>query len=172
MNIDFTVIGLLGRVVVINVVPFFVVFHLVIRRRKQFISNKFGEARLLANEIQTVGLSGYFVILSIYFFSIPVINYLNTQPGYEILLIEPDGYTVFMIAFISFWLVVAGVFLKYKKMWAHKLAIFIISLLMFYSFFSILELGIIAVVPVTVFLYLLYRLTRNTLKEEIFNTIA
>lgn len=158
-----------GRFIIINIVPFFLVFNLVMHRRRQLSGANYNELKLVASEIQTVGILGYFVILSMFFFSIPVLQYLNTKPGYQILLVQPDGYTVFLIAFISFALVVASVYLKGKRRWAYRLSLFLITLLVLYSFFAVLEFGFFAMVPVVLFSYLLYRLKKSSLRKEFFN---
>lgn len=164
---DWVYLQLLGRMVLINIVPFFLVFHLVMKRRDQFRGKGHSELKLTAKEIQIVGLLGYYVILSIFFFSIPVLQYLNTKPGYNIVLVQPDDYTVFLISFISFSLVVCSVYLKWKRVWAYRLSLFIITGLLIYAFFSILEWGLISFVPVTVFAYLTYRLKRPSLHREL-----
>ena len=164
---DWIYIQLLGRMVLINIVPFFLVFHLVMKRRDQFKGKGHSDLKLIAKEIQIVGLLGYYVILSIFFFSIPVLQYLNTKPGYNIILVKPDDYTVFLISFISFALVVSSVYLKNKRFWAYQLSFFIITGLLVYSFFSILEWGLISIVPVTVFAYLMYRLKNPLLRREL-----
>ncbi len=169
-SIDWVYIELMCRMFLINIIPFFLVFHLVMKRREQFKGKYFSELDLVAKEIQIVGLLGYYVILSIFFLSIPVLQYLNTKPGYNILLVEPDGFTVFIIAFLSFSLVVCSVYLKNKRIWAYRLSSFIIAGLLVYSFFSILEWGFISIVPVTVFAYLLFRLKRPHLREELLLT--
>jgi hypothetical protein len=162
-----TFLGLIGRFIVINVIPFVMVFHLVMRRRQKQNKNSFSELLLVSGEMQVVGLLGYYVILSIYFFSIPVMIYGNKYCGYNIGLVEPDGYTVFLIAFISYALVVCSVYLRNKRMWAYRLSIFILSLLLLQSFFSILDIGEVCVVPVVLFTYLLYRLKRPSLMSEL-----
>jgi len=164
---DWVYLQLLGRMVLINIVPFFLVFHMVMKRRDQLRGQGHSELKLIAKEIQIVGLLGYYVILSIFFFSIPVLQYLNTKPGYNIVLVQPDNYTVFLISFISFALVVSSVYLKWKRVWAYRLSLFIITGLLIYAFFSILEWGLISFVPVTVFAYLMYRLKRPQLYREL-----
>jgi hypothetical protein len=156
----------LGRFILINIVPFFLVFNLVMRRRRQLSGANYSELRLVSSEFQTVGILGYFVILSIFFFSIPVLQYLNTKPGYHILLVQPDGYTVFLIAFISFAMVVGSIYLKERRRWAYRLLLFISTLLVGYSFFAVLEFGFLAIVPVVLFCYLLYRLRKPSLRQE------
>jgi len=167
MDFDWALIGLAGRLILVNVVPFFLAFHLVMQRRKKLAGAHFSELALIGGELQTVGILGYFVILSIYFCSIPVLNYINTKPGYEILYVAPEPETVLILAVISFSLVVAGIFLRWKKRWAYHLAYFVVSLLMFYAFLSILHYGWVSIVPVVLFSYLLFRLTRESLKREL-----
>ena len=170
IGIDVILIQLMGRFIAINIVPFLLVFHQVIRRRRQLRGERFSELNLVAGEIQIVGLLGYYVILSIFFYSIPVLKYLQTRPGYDIVLIEPDGFTVYLIAMISFSMVVASIYLKVKRLWAYRLLIVILCTLTVYSFFTILEFGLISAVPLIVFSYLAYRLTRPTLKKEFYDT--
>jgi hypothetical protein len=164
---DWTYWGLMGRMVIINVVPFFLVFHLVMLRRKQLAGEHLPELNLIAGEIKIVGVLGYFVILSTFFFSIPVLQYMDTKPGYDILLVEPDGYTVFLMALISFSLVVFGIYLREKKKWAYWAVMVLIGFLVCYAFFAVLEMGLFASIPVVVFTYLLYRLTRPSLRKEL-----
>ena len=166
-DVDWVFVGFLGRMVLINVMPFFLVFHLVMRRRRQFLDKKDSELGLVGDEIKIVGILGYVVILSIYFFSIPVLRYLKTKPGYDILLVEPDGFTVFLIAFLSFTLVVASIYLKAKRRWAYDVLSVLSGILLLYAFFSVLEWGCISGVPVTLFAYICYRLSRPGLKREI-----
>jgi hypothetical protein len=165
MDVEFLL--LIGRCILINVVPFFFVFHLVMRRRRNRQDKKFNELELIVSEVQIVGLLGYFIILSIFFFSIPVIVYLNTRRGYDIIFVEPDGYFIAITAFISFLLVAGAIFMKYQHVWAYRLTLFLINLLLFLSFFFILEVGVISFVPVILFAYLSYRLTRHSLKRTI-----
>ncbi len=164
---DLELLGLIIRCVFINIVPFFFVFHLVMRRRNKIYQSRFNELELIVSELQIVGLLGYFVILSIFFFSIPVLLYLRSKPGYDIVFVEPDGYFIAITAFISFLLVVSAIFLKYKYLWAYRLALFLVNLLLFLSFFFILEVGFISIVPVVLFAYLSYRLTRRSLKRKL-----
>src|SRR3990167_8509081 len=89
-----------------------------------------GRLVLVADEIKAVGILGYVVILSIFFYSIPVLRYMHDKKGYDILLVEPDGYTVFLIAFLSFSLVVGGVYLKARRRWAYGLLVFEMVLLL------------------------------------------
>ena len=166
MRLDWVFLELLARFFLINIVPFFLVFHLVVRRRDQRPGRRRSELVLTAKELQTVGLLGYYVILSIFFFSIPVLKYLNTKPGYDILLIAPDNYTVFIISVVSFSLVVCSVYLQGRRRWAWDMAFYLVSGLLCYSFFAVLEWGAICIVPVSVFAYLLFRLTRPGLRAD------
>jgi len=167
MEFDGVLLGLVGRVIVINILPFFLLFHLVMRRREQFYGKGHSELALVAREIKIVGVMGYVIILSMFFFSIPVLRYLKTKPGYDIILIEPDGFTVYLIALLSFALVVSGIYLKVRRAWAFYLLVFLLWSLLGYAFFSILEWGLISAVPVAVFSYLLYQLSRPSLRREL-----
>jgi len=157
---------LLCRLVLINLLPFFLVFSLTLRRRRQRFGVKMNELVLVADEINTVGILGYVVILSIFFFSIPVLRYMHDTKGYDILLVEPDGYTVFLLAFFSFSLVVGGVYLKARRHWAYWLLNLEITLLLVAAFFTVLDIGAIGIVPIIVFSYLLYKLKSPALKQE------
>ncbi len=168
MTLDSTLLALLGRIILINVVPFFLVFHLVMKRRKHHLGEKNNELDLIASEIIIVGILGYFIILSIYFFSIPVLLHTQSTSKYNIMLVEPDGHIVFYVAYFSYALVVCGIYLKAKKIWAHRALLLILCLLLFFGYFTILELGLIAFVPIALFSYLLFRLTRPGLKKELF----
>ncbi|MDZ4241357.1 MAG: hypothetical protein U1D99_00870 [Candidatus Omnitrophota bacterium] len=158
---------MLFRFLLINVVPFAMVFPLVHRRHRQMKGAPFSDLPLIADEVRAVGLLGYYVILSIYFFSIPVLQYMKARRGYDILLVQPDGYTVFLIAFISFALVVSGVYLNAGRVWAYHLAHAVLTALLASSFFSVLDLGAVALVPVAVFSYLLYKLRRPVVLREL-----
>lgn len=170
-SLDPIILGLLGRAVLINVAPFFLVFHMVMRRRQHFHGRPDSVLNLLADEFKIVGILGYVVILSIFFFSIPVLRYLKTKPGYDIILVQPDGFTVYLIATLSFTLVVAGVYLKLRKKWAYFLLLFLVWILLIYAFFTILEWGLISMVPVLLFAYLRYRLVQPALRRELFGEI-
>lgn len=164
---DITIIlNLFFRLVLINVVPFFLVFHLVMRRRRG-VGKPGSEVSLIADELKIVGILGYFVILSIYFLSIPVLNYMNNGSGYNIIYVQPDPLTVYMIAAVSFYLVCSGVYLGAYKYWAFRLAVMLIIFLLFYAFSSILHYGLISLVPVVLFTYFLYRLTREDFVSEL-----
>ncbi|MGE0268231.1 MAG: hypothetical protein AB7S78_07235 [Candidatus Omnitrophota bacterium] len=160
--------NLLGRLILINVVPFFLVFHLVMQRRRAE-NDSASQVKLIAGELKIVGIFGYFIILSIYFFSIPVLEYMNVGSGYNIRYVQPDPYTVYLIATVSFYLVCSGIYLRVYKYWAFRLAILLIILLLFYAFSSILHYGLISLVPVILFAYFLYRLTREELVTELQN---
>lgn len=165
---DITIIlNLFFRLVLINVVPFFLVFHLVMQRRRRVAGEPVSEVNLIAGELKIVGILGYFVILSIYFLSIPVLNYINHGSGYNIIYIQPDPLTVYLIAAVSFYLVCSGVYLGAYKYWAFRLAVILIILLLFYAFSSILHYGLISLVPVVLFTYFLYRLTREDFVSEL-----
>lgn len=167
MFLEWKLLDFIGRFIIINIVPFFLVFNLVMRRRRMPSGNPLSELKLIAAEIKTVGILGYFVILSMFFFSIPVLQYLNTKPGYQILLVQPNGYTVFLIALLSFALVVGSIYLKMKRRWAYRILMTLMTLLVGYSFFAVLEFGVIALVPVVLFSYLLYHLKRPSLLKEL-----
>jgi len=160
------IINLLFRLVLINVVPFFLVFHLVMQRRRG-VGKPGSEVNLIAGELKIVGILGYFVILSIYFLSIPVLNYMNNGSGYNIIYVQPDPFTVYMIAAVSFYLFCSGVYLGAYKYWAFRLAVILIIFLLFYAFTSILHYGLISLVPVILFTYFLYRLTREDFVSEL-----
>lgn len=160
-------VSLLIRIVLINVVPFFLLFQLVMQRRRQLKGEKVSHVKLLAGELTIVGLLGFYVILSAFFVSIPVMEMMNDREGYRVLYVAPEGSTVYAIAAISFYLVCAGIFLQRYHYWAFRLAVLLIMVLTFYAFFSVLHYGPIAMVPVCVFVYLLYRLTSNELIQEL-----
>lgn len=160
------ILNLFFRLVLINVVPFFLVFHLVMQRRRG-VGKPGSEVSLIAGELKIVGILGYFVILSIYFLSIPVLNYMNNGSGYNIIYVQPDPFTVYMIAAVSFYLVCSGVYLGAYKYWAFRLAVILIIFLLFYAFSSILHYGLISLVPVVLFTYFLYRLTREDFVSEL-----
>ncbi|MCD4780856.1 MAG: hypothetical protein K8S27_09970 [Candidatus Omnitrophica bacterium] len=164
--IDWTLVDLLGRFILINIVPFVFFFQLIMKRREQWLGSKHSEIILVAGELQTVGFLGYYIILSIFFYSIPVLKYINKDEFY-IFLIEPEDYTVATIAIISFTLVVCAIFMRHRFLWAYRLAVVIINLLLIYSFFHILEIGPVCIVPIIVFGYLLYRLTKPTFLKEL-----
>ncbi len=153
----------------INIVPFLLILNLAVARRKNK-SSQLTELELVAEEIRIVGVLGYTIILSIYFFSIPSLSYSKAHGNRDILLVEPDEYTVFLIALISFSLVVAGIYLKLKKRWAYYLCLFVDFILIVYSFLLVLDLGIISMIPIIVFTYLLYKLTRPTFRSQLFQS--
>ncbi len=167
MPTDAAPLNLLLRILIINVVPFLLLFNMVMRRRRQLRGQPSSHVRLVAGEITIVGLLGYFVILSAFFVSIPVIDYMNDRQSYRVMYVAPEGSTVYVIAAISFYLVCAGVFLQRYHYWAFRLAVLLVMILIFYAFFSVLHYGPVALVPVTVFAYLLYRLTREELILEL-----
>lgn len=159
--------NLILRIILTNVVPFFLLFHMVMQRRKQLRGEPASHVRLVAGELTIVGLLGYYVILSAFFISIPVMDFMNGQPGYRVMYVVPEGATVYGIAVISFYLVCAGMFLQRYHYWAFRLAVLMILILILYAFFSILHYGPVALVPVIVFVYLLFRLTREELIDEL-----
>lgn len=167
MDHKWTILNLFIRLVLINVVPFFLVFHLVMQRRSQSRTEPASQVKLIANELKIVGILGYFVILSIYFFSIPVLDYMNGSSGYNIRYVQPDSFTVYLIAAVSFYLVCSGVYLGVYKYWAFRLSVLLIIFLLFYAFSSVLHYGLISFVPVILFTYFLYRLTREELVAEL-----
>lgn len=164
---DAASVQLISRIIVMNVVPFVLLFHLVMRRRRQMRGEPSSHVRLVAGELTIVGVLGYFVILSAFFISIPVMDYMNDRQSYRVMYVAPEGSTVYVIAAISFYLVCAGVFLQRYHYWAFRLAVLLVMVLIFYGFFSILQYGAVALVPVTVFAYLLFRLTREELILEL-----
>ncbi len=158
----------MGRLIVLNAFPFIVLVHMIRRRNKQQVGHKFSEVDLMAWEILTTGVLGYFIILSMYFFSIPVLNYVKPEGRYGIYYVSPEGTTVYLISYISYCLAACGIYLRRKKRWAYFFTIFIVICILFYAFFSVLEIGGIAFVPVIISSYLLYRLTRASFKKEFF----
>ena len=160
-------VQLILRIVVINVVPFLLLFHMVMRRRKQLRGVPSSHVKLVAGELTIVGMLGYYVILSAFFVSIPVMDYMNDRQDFRVMYVAPEGSTVYGIAAISFYLVCAGVFLQRYHYWAFRLAVLLVMILIFYGFLSVLHYGPVALVPVSVFSYLLFRLTREELILEL-----
>ncbi len=164
---DVNYLGLMLRLLLINVVPFILVFKLVVNRRRQMAGHLFSELKLVAGEIYIVGIFGYVDIMSIYFFSIPVMRYMNIKNGFHIDYVEPDGFTVYLISIISFALVTCGIYLKEKRWWAWWLSVFLIGCLNVYAILSTLQYGFVSLIPITMFSYILFRLTRPNLKNEL-----
>ncbi|MCA9394374.1 MAG: hypothetical protein KC900_09245 [Candidatus Omnitrophica bacterium] len=160
-------LNLVFRILLTNVVPFFLLFHMIMQRRRQLRGEPASHVRLVAGELTIVGLLGYYVILSAFFVSIPVMDYMNDRQGYRVMYVAPEGSTVYVIAAISFYLVCAGIFLQRYHYWAYRLAVLMVMVLIMYAFFSVLHYGPVALVPVTVFVYLLFRLTREELVNEL-----
>lgn len=167
MNIDLTMLKLIGRLILINVVPFILVFHMVIKRRRQFGGKNYSDVALIAGEIKIIGILGYFVILSIFFFSIPVLEYTDADVGYNIRDVEPGESTVLVIATISFMLVVAGIFLERKKVWAYRMAKALVILLTAYAITSTLHYGAISLVPIIFFSYFINKLKNENILNEL-----
>ncbi len=164
---DWTMLKLIGRMVLINVVPFFLVFHLVMKRRRQLSGAPYSDLMLVAGELKIIGILGYFVILSIYFFSIPVLEYTDPDVGYSIRDVEPGESTVLVIAVVSFMLVVGGIYLQKKKIWAYKMSKALVILLTAYAITSTLHYGAISLVPIIFFSYFINKLKNENLLKEL-----